>query len=152
MSISDQPAIVSGTLYNNELKHSASGVAYCSFSVGKVKSKKNKDTNQWDYEKTVFYNCICFGKEAEHIGKYPAKETKVQVALEFDQDEYTDKSGNKKKSDKFIVRKLLECKPKTYNQGYNQAPPKQQNQPPQQYNQAPPQNHQSNDFDDDIPF
>lgn len=42
-----------------------------------------------------FFNCIAFGKPAEFASKYFRQGTKVIVSGRMEQDNYTDKNGNK---------------------------------------------------------
>ena len=50
-----------------------------------------------------FFSCVAFGKGAEFTEKYLRQGTKIVAIGRLEQDNYTDKNGNKQYSWKFIV-------------------------------------------------
>ena len=66
-----------------------------------------------DKKKTNFFNCTIFGKQAEAFDKYVQKGTKVLLECEANQNQYTDKNGNKVNSVDFIVKSFEFCESKS---------------------------------------
>ena len=66
-----------------------------------------------DKKKTNFFNCTIFGKQAEAFEKYVPKGTKVLLECEANQNQYTDKNGNKVNSVDFIVKSFEFCESKS---------------------------------------
>ena len=63
-----------------ELKHSASGTAYCRFTIAVNRA--------FDKEKTDFISCTAFGKTAELIAEYVKKGHQLGVQGRIQQDIY----------------------------------------------------------------
>lgn len=55
---------------------------------------------------TDFFNCISFGKQAEFVGKYLNKGTKVIIVGEVRNDNYTDKNGVQHYSTQIYVNEI----------------------------------------------
>ena len=53
-----------------------------------------------------FFNCTAFGKQGEFVEKYLKKGTKVVVVGRLQNDNYTDKNGNKQYSVQIIVEEV----------------------------------------------
>lgn len=53
-----------------------------------------------------FFTCVCFGKTAEFVGQYIKKGTKILVSGEPQNNNYTDKNGNKVYGWRFIVNEV----------------------------------------------
>ena len=53
-----------------------------------------------------FFNCTAFGKQGEFVEKYLRKGTKVVVTGRLQNDNYTDKNGNKQYSVQIIVEEV----------------------------------------------
>ena len=73
------------------------------------------DSGYGDKKKTSFFNCTIFGKQAEAFEKYVTKGTKVLLECEANQNQYTDKNGNKVNSVDFIVKSFEFCESKSQN-------------------------------------
>ena len=71
------------------------------------------DNGYGDKKKTNFFNCTIFGKQAEAFEKYVPKGTKVLLECEANQNQYTDKNGNKVNSVDFIVKSFEFCESKS---------------------------------------
>lgn len=85
--------IISGYISRDvETRYSqnAKATAVSNFSVA-VKRRFHKD----DEPDADFFNCVCFGKQAEFAEKYLNKGTKVMVKGSMRQDSYTNKDGQK---------------------------------------------------------
>ena len=74
------------------------------------------DSGYGDKKKTNFFNCTVFGKQAEAFEKYVPKGTKVLLECEANQNQYTDKNGNKVNSVDYIVKSFEFCESKSNNQ------------------------------------
>ena len=74
------------------------------------------DSGYGDKKKTNFFNCTIFGKQAETFERYVPKGTKVLLECEANQNQYTDKNGNKVNSVDFIVKSFEFCESKSNNQ------------------------------------
>lgn len=83
------------------------------------------DNGYGDKKKTNFFNCTIFGKQAEAFEKYVPKGTKVLLECEANQNQYTDKNGNKVNSVDFIVKSFEFCESKS--QSNSQPQPTQSN-------------------------
>ena len=71
------------------------------------------DNGYGDKKKTNFFNCTIFGKQAEAFERYVPKGTKVLLECEANQNQYTDKNGNKVNSVDFIVKSFEFCESKS---------------------------------------
>ena len=79
------------------------------------------DSGYGDKKKTNFFNCTIFGKQAEAFERYVPKGTKVLLECEANQNQYTDKNGNKVNSVDFIVKSFEFCESKSQNSQPNPA-------------------------------
>ena len=77
------------------------------------------DSGYGDKKKTNFFNCTIFGKQAEAFERYVPKGTKVLLECEANQNQYTDKNGNKVNSVDFIVKSFEFCESKSTSQNAN---------------------------------
>lgn len=59
-----------------------------------------------------FFNCVAFGKLAELFNQYVFKGSKIAITGEMQQDNYTDKDGNKRYSWSVIVSEMDFCESK----------------------------------------
>lgn len=64
------------------------------------------DTGYGDSKKTNFFRCVCFGKTTEVMNKYTSKGSKILICGELQEDNYTDKNGDKRNDIKIIVREV----------------------------------------------
>ena len=81
------------------------------------------DNGYGDKKKTNFFNCTIFGKQAEAFEKYVPKGTKVLLECEANQNQYTDKNGNKVNSVDFIVKSFEFCESKSQSNSQPQPTP-----------------------------
>lgn len=81
------------------------------------------DNGYGDKKKTNFFNCTIFGKQAEAFEKYVPKGTKVLLECEANQNQYTDKNGNKVNSVDFIVKSFEFCESKSQSNSQPQTAP-----------------------------
>lgn len=61
---------------------------------------------------TDFFNCVAFGKLAELFNQYVFKGSKIAITGEMQQDNYTDKEGNKRYSWQVVVGEMDFCESK----------------------------------------
>lgn len=85
------------------------------------------DNGYGDKKKTNFFNCTIFGKQAEAFEKYVPKGTKVLLECEANQNQYTDKNGNKVNSVDFIVKSFEFCESKSQSNSQSQPAPSNDN-------------------------
>ena len=85
-----------------ELKYSQSGAPILTFSIGVNKSYKDAQGNK--IEKTIFPNCVMFGKGAEALAQYITKGKGLFVEGELNIENYEDKEGIKRTVSRVIVR------------------------------------------------
>ena len=84
--------ILSGNLTADiELKQTPSGVSVARFTIA-VNRKYAKDGDK----KTDFFRCIAWRQSAEFLANYAGKGTQVVIEGHLEQEEYTDKQGNKR--------------------------------------------------------
>ena len=84
-----------------------------------------------------FFNCTCFGKQAEFVEKYLHKGTKVVVVGSVQNDNYTKQDGSQVYSVQIMVDEIEFAESKNAaaagegsGQGYVQTPPPSQNEAP----------------------
>lgn len=124
-----------------EIRHTQSGAAVASFSIGINSSWTDKNTGQ-KKDHTEWVNLTAFNRLAEIVGEYCKKGSKVFVTGNMRTEKYQDKNtGEDRYSTKVVVRELRLLDGRQDNQG-------QSNQRSQQSTSAKA----TADFDDDIPF
>lgn len=77
-----------------EMKTTSNGGAIAKFSVATTFSYKDKGGER--QEKTTWHNCVSFGKQAEVVGKYVFKGSKVAVEGRIENTTSTNDAGEKK--------------------------------------------------------
>lgn len=82
-----------------ELRYSASQNAVLTFSVADNYGKDDK-------KKTTWWNVIVFGKLAENVANTINKGTSVIITGRVEQEEFTTKDGDKRKSTKLIAEEV----------------------------------------------
>ena len=87
---------------DSELKYSQGGAPFLTFSIGVNKVYKDAGGNK--IEKTIFPNCVMFGKGAEALVQYITKGKGLFVEGELSLENYEDKEGIKRTATKVIVR------------------------------------------------
>ena len=80
---------------------------WASFSLAVDRRFKKEDGPTAD-----FFNCVAFGKLAELFNQYVFKGSKIAITGEMQQDNYTDKDGNKRYSWSVIVSEMDFCESK----------------------------------------
>lgn len=73
-----------------EVSSSASGTTFARYSI--AVDRKFKKEGEADAD---FFNCTSFGKQAEFVEKYLKKGTKIVVSGEIQNNNYTNKDGQK---------------------------------------------------------
>lgn len=84
-----------------ELKHSQSGVPFCSFRLA-------WNERYGDKEQTLFLNCVCYRNTAEFVEKYFRKGDQAIVEGKLTSRSY-EKDGEKKYVTELIVDKVHFC-------------------------------------------
>lgn len=87
-----------------EVRYTQDGLAIASHSLA-VDRPRKKDADPV----SDFFQCSSFGKAAEFAGKYLKKGTKILVAGSLQQDNWTDKNGNKRSTIKVVVNQYEFC-------------------------------------------
>ena len=73
-----------------EISNSASGTTFARFSI--AVDRKFKKEGEPDAD---FFNCVSFGKQAEFVEKYLKKGTKIVISGRLQNNNYTNKDGQK---------------------------------------------------------
>lgn len=86
-----------------EMRFTASGKQVTTFSVVTSRRYKDETTSEWKDRDTTFWDCVAFGALAENIAESLKKGTAVIVSGNAYQEEWEDKSGQKRRSLKVTV-------------------------------------------------
>lgn len=86
-----------------EMRFSAKGNPVANFAVVTSRRFKNDQSGEWEDRDTTFWDCIAFGQLAENIAESLAKGTAVVVTGNAFQEEWEDKTGQKRRSLKVTV-------------------------------------------------
>jgi single-strand DNA-binding protein len=89
-----------------ELKFLQSGKAVCNFRL--ANNFKSKDT-----QKTTFIDCVCWERTAEVAGEFLVKGSPVLLEGRLDQEEWTDKTTQAKRSKHVLIVSRLHLFPAT---------------------------------------
>lgn len=84
-----------------DVSSSASGTTIARFSIAVDRKFKREGDPDAD-----FFNCSSFGKQAEFVERYLKKGTKVILSGRLQNDNYTDKNGNKVYAVKVITDEI----------------------------------------------
>lgn len=79
----------------------ANGIAIASYSL--AVNRRFKRDGEPDAD---FFNCVCFGKNAEFVEKYLAKGNKISIVGSVQNENYTNKDGQKVYATKIIVDEM----------------------------------------------
>lgn len=120
-----------------EIKYLADGSPVCSFSVADQQGKEKP---------TIWWNCGLFGKRAESLSQYLTKGQPVTVTGQITEREWTDKEGNKRKSQDIRVNEIA------LQGGRKQEEPQRPSHDAAKARQVQKQGSEFEDMDDDIPF
>lgn len=95
--------IMAGRLTKDpEVRYTQGGLAVAKFGI----AVDRKGAKKGDEVTADFFNCVAFGKTAEVIEKYLGKGRKVLLVGRFENNNYTDKNGNKVYSFQFVVDEM----------------------------------------------
>lgn len=138
--------IIMGRLTANpELRTTGNGISVCSFTVA-----CDRDRTADGGQKCDFIDCVAWRKTGEFVNKYFIKGKPILVAGRLQQRDWTDRSGNKRRSFEILVENVEFCGgEKVQNgaapaQGYGPAPTPAQSAPPV-FDEMP-------DVGDDLPW
>jgi len=87
--------IIGNITKDPEVRFANSGVAMISFSVAVNKSKKNRETNEWENE-AHFFDCVAIGDIAQNFADSFTKGNRVIVVGELQQRKYQAQDGTEK--------------------------------------------------------
>jgi single-strand DNA-binding protein len=111
-----------------EVKHTASGVPVCRFSLATNETFKNKagETEQH----TEWHSVVCFARLAEICGQYLAKGRQVYIEGSIRSRKWDDRDGNERKSYDIVARYMQMLSPATNGSGakLKEAQPNQASQ------------------------
>ena len=79
----------------------ANGTAIASYSL--AVNRRFKRDGEPDAD---FFNCVCFGKNAEFVEKYLVQGSKIAIVGSIQNENYTNKDGQKVYSTKIIVDEM----------------------------------------------
>lgn len=97
-----------------EVSSSASGTAYARYSIAVDRKFKRENEPTAD-----FFNCVSFGKQAEFVEKYLKKGTKIVVTGSIQNNNYTNREGNKVFEVRIMVEEVEFAESKTNNTDTN---------------------------------
>ena len=107
MAFSVNKVILIGNLGQDpELAYSATGTAYCRFSIATSYSLKDKEKEGNWISYTDWHNAVAFGNIAERVSQNLKKGSKVYVEGRLKYDDY-EKDGVKRKSTSIIVNDVV---------------------------------------------
>jgi len=84
-----------------EVSSSASGTTFARFSIAVDRRFKRDGEPDAD-----FFNCSAFGKIAEFIEKYGKKGTKFLISGRLENNDYTNKDGQKVRDNRIIIEEI----------------------------------------------
>jgi single-strand DNA-binding protein len=138
-----------------EMKYTQQGTAICNMTIATSESWTDKSTGE-KQEKTEWHRCVSFGKQAEVLGKYLVKGSKVYIDGKLQTRQY-EKDGQTHYATEIVVHEFTFLGGGKQSSGGSQNAVRgnkpstgQQSQGRQQ-----PQNNQNNGYDDgsgSIPF
>jgi single-strand DNA-binding protein len=104
--MSDTSITIIGNLTKDpEVRFTNNGNAMVSFSVAVNKSKKNKETGEWDNE-AHFFDCTAFGEIADNFANSFTKGNRVIVYGELQQRKYQAQDGTEKTKVELFVQEI----------------------------------------------
>jgi single-strand DNA-binding protein len=130
-----------------DVKYLQNGTCIASMTVATSESWKDKQTGQ-KKEQTEWHRVSAFGKQAEIIGEYVKKGSKLYIEGSLTTRKWQDQSGNDRYTTEIKMREFQFVGGDSKD-GNQKAQPRQMT--PTQQRQAPQQS-SFEDFDDDIPF
>ncbi len=129
-----------------EVKHAASGVPVCRFSLATNETLKNKAGEAEQH--TEWHSVVCFARLAEICGQYLAKGRQVYIEGSIRSRKWDDRDGNERKSYDIVARYMQMLSPSGNGNG---TKPKETKPAPasQSFEEENPSNQ---DEASDIPF
>ena len=118
-----------------EMRHTGKGDAVVNFSLADTERWKDKDGNQQN--KTEWFRCKCFGKQAEIINMYVKKGEQLAVSGKMRTSEW-EKDGERRKTVELVI------------DGFELISSRDGGQPSQP--PSKPQSASTPEFDEDVPF
>lgn len=95
-----------------EITSTATGTQIARFDIAVDRRFKREGDPDAD-----FFNCNAFGKQAEFVDKYLHKGTKIVISGRVQNNNYTDKNGNKVYGTKIMVEEIEFAESKNANSG-----------------------------------
>ena len=103
-------AVMSGRLTRDPEVRWTTGqvpMAIAKFGLAVDRRTKSKEAVQVD-----FFNCVAFGRLAEHMGKYWFKGMKALMVGRLENSTWTDKAGNKRVDAQVVLESIEFCEKK----------------------------------------
>lgn len=94
----------------------ANGTAIASYGI--AVNRRFKRDGEPDAD---FFNCVCFGRNAEFAEKYLAKGSKIAIVGSIQNENYTNKDGQKVYSTKILVDEMEFAESKSSGSDYQQS-------------------------------
>ena len=117
-----------------EVRHTASGVPVCRFSLATNETFKNTagDTEQH----TEWHSVVCFARLAEICGQYLAKGRQVYIEGSIRSRKWDDRDGNERRSYDIVARHMQMLSPAANGNGAKpkESKPSQASQPSEEDN------------------
>ncbi|WP_074168208.1 single-stranded DNA-binding protein [Candidatus Arsenophonus triatominarum] len=135
-----------GRIGHIETRYTPDNFPITHLSLAVSKSKKDKTGNR--INQTTWVRCVLFGEKADYANKVIQKGYFVRISANFQEQKWTDKTGNERASSQFLVNEIeILDNRKEKKQQESQARPNvpTTNQPDSNTIIEP-------DFDDSIPF
>lgn len=93
-----------GRIGNLAIRYTQDNIPISVFSIAISKSRKDNH-GQW-IEETTWINCKAFKQIAEYINNHAQKGTFVRVTAAYQENKWTDKSGQQRISPEFLVNDI----------------------------------------------
>ena len=100
-----------------EIRSASNGTAVASFSIAVDRRFKREGEPEAD-----FFNCSAFGKQAEFVEKYLKKGVKVVISGRVQNDNYTNKEGQKVYSTRIMIESIEFAESKNSSSEQSTAP------------------------------
>ena len=86
-----------------ELRYSANGKAWATFSIATEHRFKSQD--EWQ-SATTWLRCKTFGEYAEHLAQSAGKGDRITISGRLEQNDYTDKQGNERSTLEIVCNSI----------------------------------------------
>ncbi|HGJ5857210.1 single-stranded DNA-binding protein [Arsenophonus nasoniae] len=93
-----------GRIGKLEIRYTQDKIPITAFSIAISKSRKD-NSGQW-IDDTTWINCKAFKQIAEYINNYAQKGTFVRITAAYQENKWTDKSGQQRISPEFLVNEM----------------------------------------------